>query len=466
MPPKAAAIYARISSDPDGQAAGVTRQIEDCRAFAERRCWPVADVYTDNDTSAYSGKRRPEYERMLDDLAAGIRDAVIVYHLDRLHRRPRELEDFLDLCDRTGIRDLACVTGEIDLGTHDGRFHARILGAVARKESDDKSRRLTRKHLELATAGRVSGGGTRPFGYAKDRITVIPQEAAIIEEMAERLLAGDSLRSIAANLNDRGVPTVTGREWTTHSVRQLLYSARISGQREHHSEIVGKASWPAIIKRAHTTRIRALLNDPERRTNRVARKYLLAGLLRCGTCGTTMVSRPRSDGRGRYVCSHDPGRNGCGSTFILADEVDAFIADAVIHRLDTPRLAASMRRSGNDDPAIASLIEALDRDQEQLDELATSYGEKEISHREWLAARAPIQDRIKAANATLNRRQRTTALRGVLDHPDGVSAAYEALPLSRQQAVIKAVLNHAQIGPAVRGRNRFDPGRISPAWRV
>jgi DNA invertase Pin-like site-specific DNA recombinase len=466
MAPKAAALYARISSDPDGLAAGVTRQIADCRAFAYRRCWPVADVYVDNDTSAYSGRKRPEYERLLDDLATGTRDAVIVYHLDRLHRRPRELEDFLDLCDRTGVRDLACVTGEIDLGTDDGRFHARILGAVARKESDDKSRRLLRKHLELANAGKVSGGGTRPYGYAIDRHTVIPAEAALITEMAERLLAGDSLRSIATNLNDRDVVTVTGRQWTTHSVRQLLYSARVSGQREHHGEIIGKASWPAIIKPANTTRIRALLNDPDRRTNRVARKYLLAGLLRCGSCGTTMVSRPRSDGRGRYVCSRDPGRDGCGGTFILSDEVDAFIADAVVHRLDTPRLAASMRRRATADPAIASVIQALERDQDQLDELAASYGEKQISHREWLAARAPIQARIKSANATLNRGQRTTALAGILDQPEGIAATYDALPLARQQAIVKAVLNYAQIGPAVRGRNRFDPGRISPAWRV
>ena len=465
MAPKAAAIYARISSDPDGLAAGVTRQIEDCRAFAERHCWPVADVYVDNDASAYSGKRRPEYERMLADLAAGIRDAVIVYHLDRLHRRPRELEDFLDLYDRARFR-AACVTGEIDLGTHDGRFQARILGAVARKESDDKSRRLIRKHLELAQAGKVSGGGTRPYGYTKDRVTVIPEEKAIIKEMAERLLAGDSLRSIAANLNDRAVPTVTQREWTTHGVRQLLYSAGISGQREHHGEIVNKKAWPAIITRAQTTRIRALLNDPDRRTSRVARKYLLAGLLRCGACGTTMVSRPRSDGRGRYVCSRDPGRNGCGRTFILADEVDAFIVAAVLYRLDTPRLAASMRRRAADDPAVASVIEALDHDHEQLDELAASYGDREISHREWLAARAPIQARIKAANARLNRGQRESALVGILDRPEGITATYEALPLARQQAVIKAVLNHAQIGPAVRGRNRFDPGRISPAWRV
>ena len=466
MLPTAAAIYARISSDPDGTALGVGRQIEDCRAFAERRGWPVADVYEDNDTSAYSGKKRPEYERMLEDLAAGIRDAVIVYHLDRLHRHPREQEHFLDLCDRVGVRALACVTGEIDLGTHDGRFQARILGAVARKESDDKSRRLTRKHLELANAGKVSGGGTRPYGYEKDRLTVIGAEAAVIKEMAERLLAGDSLRSIAADLNERRIPTVTGAEWTTHSVRQLLYSARISGQREHHGEIMGKATWPAIVNAAQTTRIRALLNDPDRRTNRVARKYLLAGLLRCGTCGATLVSRPRTDGRGRYVCTRDPGRDGCGGTFILADEVDAFIADAVVHRLDTQRLAASIRRRNADDPAVAEVIRALDNDREQLDELAATFGRKEITNREWLAARAPIHERIKAANGTLNRGQRTTALAGIFDHPDGVAGAYEALPLARQQAVIKAVLNHAQIGPAVRGRNRFDTGRISPAWRV
>ena len=57
-----------------------------------------------------------------------------------------------------------------------------------------------------------------------------------------------------------------------------------------------------------------------------------------------------------------------GGTFIVADEVDAFIADAVVHRLDTPRLAASMRRRAADDPAVASVIHALERDQEQLDQ--------------------------------------------------------------------------------------------------
>ena len=76
-------------------ALGVGRQVEDCRRLAEQLGWPVAEEYVDNDFSAYGGKRRPGYERMLEDLADGVRDAVLVYHADRLTRRPIELEQFL-----------------------------------------------------------------------------------------------------------------------------------------------------------------------------------------------------------------------------------------------------------------------------------------------------------------------------------------------------------------------------------
>ncbi len=58
------AIYARISQDRTGEELGVKRQLADCRTEAERRGWTVADEYVDDDISAYSGKQRPEYERM------------------------------------------------------------------------------------------------------------------------------------------------------------------------------------------------------------------------------------------------------------------------------------------------------------------------------------------------------------------------------------------------------------------
>src|SRR5947209_3669246 len=160
-----AAVYCRISDDRTEEALGVARQELDCRALAERRGWDVADLYIDNDLSAYRGAPRPAYSRLLDDISAKRVDAVVVYDLDRLHRHPRELEQFFEVCDAAGLKHLASVSGDVDLATHDGRFHARILGAVARKESDDKSRRSGRKHEGLALAGKLSGGGDRPFGY-------------------------------------------------------------------------------------------------------------------------------------------------------------------------------------------------------------------------------------------------------------------------------------------------------------
>lgn len=110
----------------------------------------MAEEYTDNNVSAYSGKPRPAYARMLSDLAAGERDAVIVYNLDRLHRRPIELEDFVALCERAGVTNVATVTADIDLGNDDGLFMARMLAAFAAKESGRRSARIRRKNDQIA----------------------------------------------------------------------------------------------------------------------------------------------------------------------------------------------------------------------------------------------------------------------------------------------------------------------------
>ena len=132
-----AAVYLRQSKDRNGDELAITRQRADCLKLCREKGWEPTE-YPDNDVSASSGKRRPHYERMLTDIEAGKLDAVVVWDLDRLHRRPIELEEFIDLADRHKLA-LATVTGECDLGTHNGRLYARIKGAVARAEMDQKS---------------------------------------------------------------------------------------------------------------------------------------------------------------------------------------------------------------------------------------------------------------------------------------------------------------------------------------
>jgi DNA invertase Pin-like site-specific DNA recombinase len=458
-------IYARISSDRDGDQLGVQRQIADCERLAQGRGWLVADRYVDDDISAWSGKRRPEFERLLTDMRSGAIRGVLVYHLDRLTRGDlRELESFVALCEELGV-ELGCVTGEVDLATSAGRLTARMLGSLARYESDHKSERIRRKHLEIAESGRASGGGSRPYGYEADKVTVRPAEAAVVAECAKRLLAGEPVRSIAQDLNERGVPTSTGGQWSPQSLRRMLASARISGQREHRGEIVATAEWPGIISAEDGAKIRALLANPERRTNKAARRYLLGGLLVCSHCGEKLVARPRTGGKRRYACAKGVGFSGCGKTYVNADEVEQFVTLAVLHRVDSRDLQRTMERRRQTAPDAERWWKEAEADQQLLEELAADYGRREITAAEWKAARKPIEQRLSAARKQLAKVTHGGLLDSYVGHSDRLRADWDSLDLSQQHALVAAVVDSVRVGPARRGYNRFDESRLEPVWR-
>jgi site-specific DNA recombinase len=119
-----AGIYVRISQDRAGAGLGVERQEQECRALAKRLGWIVVEVYSDNDLSAFSGRRRPDYERMLADIEAGTISAVIAWHPDRLHRRAAELERYITVCDKQGVENQTVTAGMWDpvhtVGPDDG----------------------------------------------------------------------------------------------------------------------------------------------------------------------------------------------------------------------------------------------------------------------------------------------------------------------------------------------------------
>jgi site-specific DNA recombinase len=465
---RAAAIYCRISDDRAGTRAGVRRQEEDCRALVERRRWRIAGVYVDNDVSAWSGKVRPQYRKMLEDIRTGIVEAVVVWHQDRLVRHPKELEEFFEICDAAGVRDMATVTGDVDLGNDDGRFHARILGAVARKESDDKSRRIRRKIEELAKEGRRSGGGTRPFGFQADRVSINREEAKLVQEAAARVLAGESLRGICRDWTRRDIPTVTGVPWTPIVVKRILIAPRTAGLRQHRGVVVAKAEWPAIIDRDSHDRLNVILGDPRRRLNggSSARKYLLTGHIFCELCGAKLIARPKADGRRCYVCATGPGNKGCGKIRSLANPVEELVGGAISAALDGGVIANSLNNGNGTSQEQGMLLESIRSDDQALAQLARDhYAERLISRSEFMAARSALDERIERARTQLARLESGRVLR----HLPETSAEFQRLwdegGLDWRRAMVEATLEKVVLAPAVKGRNFFDPARVKLVWK-
>lgn len=460
---RAAAIYCRISDDRRGTEAGVKRQESDCRALADKKGWQVAALYVDNDVSAWSGKIRPQYRRMLDDMKTGLVDAVIVWHQDRLVRHPKELEEFFEICDAAGVREMATVTGDVDLGTDDGRFHARILGAVARKESDDKSRRIRRKMEELARDGKGKGGGHRPFGFKEDRVSLEPAEAKLIREAATRVIAGEGIRGVSRDWTSRGVLSVKGRPWAPTSLRRMLISPRIAGMRAHQGVVVAKAEWPAIIKMEQHERLKAILEDPSRRLTKgnSARKYLLTGFIYCSLCEAKLVARPRGDGRRCYVCAQGPGYKGCGKLRQLSDPLEELVAESIFVAMDHRQVDRLVSQQDGGVSKERRLLEEIRVNEARLDELATDYyAEKLLSRSEFIAARSAVESKIEAARQKL---ARIDSGRVFADFPRSESllrTAWDERGLDWRRAVVDAVLERVILHPAVKGRNFFDPKRV------
>ena len=463
--PSAAGIYARISSDVDGTGLGVQRQVEDCRKLAKELGWPVREEYVDNDVSAYSGKKRPSYQRMLQDITDGLIDAVLVYHIDRLTRRPIELEEFIGVLDAAKVTRVRFVTGDTDLASGDGLLMARIMGAVAANESASKSRRLRRKHEQIAAEGRPNGGARRPFGYTDDKLHVVPEEAHVIQTLAGRFLAGESLRSLSTWLAEQNITTVYGLPWRTSTLHSMLASPRLAGLRSHRGVVVGAAVWPAILDEDTHRRVVAKFAAAASSRRRTPQRYLLSGMLRCGKCGKRLFSSARQHRR-RYVCMSGPDHGGCGRLTVVADPVERLIADAVLYRLDTAELAEALAGRTAADEQAAAVSEALAKDRQQLDELARAHGENLITMREWLTARKPIEQRIDDAERKVSRLTRTDALVGVVGEGEQLRGQWASLNLSRQRAIVEAVFDHAVIGPGKSGARTLDPDRVQPVWRL
>jgi site-specific DNA recombinase len=449
--PKSAAIYARISNDPSGARLGVRRQEADCLEEARRRGWSIAEVYVDDDLSAFNTKKpRPEYQRLLSDIQLGRRDGVMIWRLDRLHRQPRELEEFIVLCDKHEVA-LATVTGDVDLATSQGRLLARTWGAFAAHECEIKSERQRRANLERARQG-VMPTNWRPYGFKNDGITIKPEEAAVIKEAAGRVLRGESLRGICIDFNRRGIKSASRIAWQTAPLRRILRNPRVAGLSTYYGEIVGKGAWPRILTSRQSDQLRALLSDPERRTRESAHiVFLMTGLLRCGRCGERMkVSRNAK--KRSYSCARQPGTRGCGRVSIDMADLDACFRNRLYARLDSPALAATLQRARLSDPKWRKARSVLDAAESRLRQMARDYAIESLTRSEWRAARPALIERVNAMRAALLQDRAETVVIDFVGHADQLRAAWDDLTPNRRHAIASALVAEVVIWPAANTR--------------
>src|SRR5579859_2137385 len=99
-----AAIYVRISDDPELSRLGVQRQERECRELAARLGWPIGRVYEDDDRSAFKANvKRRAYLDLLADMRSGKVRRLIAWHSDRIHRQPAELVEFIKVADAAKV---------------------------------------------------------------------------------------------------------------------------------------------------------------------------------------------------------------------------------------------------------------------------------------------------------------------------------------------------------------------------
>ena len=456
--------YTRISDDGDGRQTATARQLADCQAFAERQGWEVADQFEDVDISAYNKKAtRPEFERLVVALRNGDVDGVLVWKLDRLSRQQRDLLRVMEACEAHG-GFVASVTEPINTTEPYGQFIAEFLVAQARMESANQGTRLRRKARELRELGVPPWNGLRCFGYAKSYAEIIPEEAALLCEARDRLLAGDSLRGVCLDWERRDVRSSRGNQMGVTVLRRLLCSATLSGQREYEGQLF-PGTWPAIFSPEDTLRLRTSFAAKRHfPTVRPARIALLAGFIRCGRCGQGMSANRRADRQRRYVCLRVPGTPGCGQMSTVAEPLEEFVAELIFAAVDDTALRDAMRARSDDDDG---LLQSVQRDEAALDQLATDhYAEAILSRQEFLAARGVLTRRLETNREKLARRDRRGVLGQFVGSGETLRAAWADGTLDWRRAVVGALLDRVEVMPATeKGRKRFDTGRVKPVWR-
>lgn len=272
---------------------------------------------------------------------SGSFQTIIAYSNSRITRRLMELEELIQLHERTelrwgegkGVRFKTVVSGNDDLSKTDGRMTARIKASVDAAEADRISERVKMRVREKALEGLPGVQRRRPFGFEQDAITHRPDEAEAIREAVRDIIAGASITDICRKWEKAGILTSDGKTtWKWAPMKRVLLGWRTAGIREHKGNPYDEngnlveAVWDGIISLEERA---AALHKLQERTRASERKgrWLLQGILKCGICSRTLYGALQKEGvDGLYTCT------GSGKTHlgINAPTLEQYIQNLIL----------------------------------------------------------------------------------------------------------------------------------------
>ena len=393
-----AAIYVRVSTARQAESdLSIPDQVLQCRTWCDQKGMEVVEVFSEPGASALD-EDRPVFQEMIYKATRADRpfDCVVVHSLSRFSRDAMHSELYIRRLRKAGVQ-LVSITQDVGQDGS-GEFYRKLLNIFDEHQSRENAKHVHRAMLENARQG-FWNGSKPPFGYSvavkelrgskeKKVLVVNDEEARTVREVFS-LAAGErgrpmGVKAIATHLNERGI-TRRGLRFSTGSVYDILTSTSYRGQ--HHFNKYdarnGKprpaSQWielavPPIIDEQTFNAVQGLLQsrNPKRVAPRVANgPTLLAGLARCGFCGTALIENTGKSGTYRYYCCSRKLKEGplsCQGLRICMDRLDEIVIGEIGKRiLDPTRLRSLL------DAYLQSASERAERERGQLDKLRHSH---------------------------------------------------------------------------------------------